>query len=55
MKKNLKERLIKEKTRLDLVTLREPKTVKELLNRKRWDRLHNIIRRRYEEKNMSKL
>mgnify|MGYP003135680225 FL=1 len=46
---SLYTRLVKEKKRLDGKALRFPKTNKELLDRKRWERVHTILARRYEE------
>ena len=44
----LYQRLVREKDRLGKTTLRFPKTNKELLERKRWDRIMTILCRRYE-------
>ena len=41
-------RLVKEKDRLGQKALRNPKTNKELLDRKRWERIYTILTRRYE-------
>tara|TARA_R110002050_G_scaffold63664_1_gene139000 strand:+ start:385 stop:567 length:183 start_codon:yes stop_codon:yes gene_type:complete len=46
---SLYTRLVKEKKRLAGRALRFPKTNKELLDRKRWERVHVILGRRYEE------
>ena len=45
---SLYKRLIKEKDRLGEKALRFPKTNKELLDRKRWERIYIILTRRYE-------
>jgi hypothetical protein len=45
---SLYERLVKEKDRLGKKALRNPKTDKELLDRKRWERIYGILTRRYE-------
>ena len=45
---SLYDRLIKEKDRLGGKALRFPKTRKELLDRKRWERIYIILTRRYE-------
>ena len=44
----LEARLIKEKMRLDLITLRSPTTAQELLDRKRWERVRKILIQRYD-------
>jgi len=46
---SLYERLLKEKDRLGKFVLRSPRTTQELLNRRRWERVHIILCRRYEE------
>ena len=46
---SLYKRLVKEKKRLSRKALRFPKTNKELLDRKRWERIYVILSRRYEE------
>ena len=46
---SLYSRLVKEKKRLGKKALRFPKTNQELLDRKRWERVHIILARRYEE------
>ena len=51
--KTLRQRLEKEKIRLDKIALRDARTPKELLARRRWDRINTILGRRYEEKDMS--
>ena len=45
---SLYNRLVKEKERLGKKALRFPKTDKELLDRKRWERIYLILSRRYE-------
>ena len=45
---SLYSRLIKEKDRLGKQALRNPRTNKELLDRKRWERVYTILTRRYE-------
>ena len=45
---SLYNRLLKEKERLGKKALRFPKTDKELLDRKRWERVYAILTRRYE-------
>ena len=44
---NLKERLIKRKEELDKKALRDPRTVKEYDIRNKWERVSNILRKRY--------
>ena len=46
---SLYTRLVKEKKRLGKKALRFPKTNQELLDRKRWERVHIILAHRYEE------
>ena len=45
---SLYNRLVKEKERLGKKALRFPKTDKELLERKRWERIYVILTRRYD-------
>ena len=45
---SLYNRLVKEKERLGKKALRFPKTDKELLDRKRWERIYTILTRRYD-------
>ncbi len=45
---SLYSRLLKEKKRLGKFVLRTPRTTQELLDRKRWERVMNILFRRYE-------
>ena len=45
---SLYNRLLKEKKRLGNKALRAPKTDKELLERKRWERIYVILTRRYD-------
>ena len=44
---NLKERLIKKKEELDSKALRDPRTAKEYAVRNKWERVSNILRKRY--------
>ena len=44
---NLKERLIKKKEELDKKALRDPRTAKEYAIRNKWERVSNILRKRY--------
>ena len=44
---SLKERLIKKKEELDKKALRDPRTVKEYAIRNKWERVSNILRKRY--------
>ena len=43
----LKERLIKRKEELDKKALRDPRTAKEYAIRNKWERVSNILRKRY--------
>ena len=43
----LKDRLIKKKEELDKKALRDPRTVKEYAVRNKWERVSNILRKRY--------
>ena len=45
---SLYSRLLKEKKRLGKFVLRTPRTRQELLDRRRWERVMNILFRRYE-------
>ena len=61
-KLSLEIRLRREKNRVTKYALRDPRTKQELIARKKWDRLNNIIWRRYDNKlhhpsqpNMSRL
>ena len=45
---SLYSRLLKEKKRLGKFVLRAPRTTQELLDRRRWERIMNILFRRYE-------
>ena len=61
-KLSLEIRLRREKDKVAKFALRQPRTLKEQSDRLRWDRLNNIIWRRYETKlyhptdpNMSRL
>jgi hypothetical protein len=51
----LEKRLRKEKKRLDRIALRDPRTKEQMANRMKWERLYSIIRKRYDDKNMSEL
>ena len=44
---SLYNRLVKEKERLGKKALRNPRTNKELLDRKRWERIYTILTHRY--------
>ena len=63
MKKlSLEDRLRRAKDKASLSALRDPRTKKDILNRRKWDRLNNIIWRRYDNRrhhptdpNMSRL
>ena len=44
---SLEARLIKLKIKLDMVALRTAYTVQQLLDRKRWERVRNILWKRY--------
>ena len=44
---NLKERLIKRKEELEKKALRDPRTVKEYAVRNKWERVSNILIKRY--------
>ena len=63
MKKlSLEDRLRRAKDKAALTALREPRTKQDIINRHKWDRLNNIIWRRYDHKlyhptdpNMSRL
>ena len=43
----LKDRLIKKKEELDKKALRDPRTVKELAIVNKWERVSNILKKRY--------
>ncbi len=45
----LEKRLRKEKKRLDRIALRDPRTREQVAARIRWERLSNIIHRRYDK------
>jgi hypothetical protein len=51
----LEKRLRKEKKRLDKHSLREPRTTAQMVVRMKWERLRNIVWRRYDQKNMPQL
>ena len=44
---NLEARLIRLKDDLDKKELRDPRTVKEYTIRKKWERVSNILKKRY--------
>jgi hypothetical protein len=44
----LEARLIKRKIELDKIALREPRTLRELKVRKDWERIRNILSKRYD-------
>ena len=44
---NLEARLIRLKVKLDAKALRDPRTVKEYAIRNKWERVSNILRKRY--------
>ena len=44
---NLEARLIRLKDKLDAKALRDPRTVKEYAIRNKWERVSNILRKRY--------
>ena len=59
---SLEVRLRRAKDKASLSALRDPRTKKDILNRRKWERLNNIIQRRYDDKlyhptdpNMSRL
>ena len=54
MKKTLRQRLEKEKIRLDMIALRNPQPWKQVSERSRWDRIHNILWKRYERKEIAR-
>ena len=45
---SLYKRLVKEKTRLARIALRTPKTAQEVIDRKKFERVMNILWKRYE-------
>ena len=44
---NLEARLIRLKEKLDAKALRDPRTVKEYAIRNKWERVSNILKKRY--------
>ena len=44
----LKERLLREYARLSKIALREPRNGKEVFTRMRWEKIRNILWRRYD-------
>jgi hypothetical protein len=51
----LEKRLRKEKKRLDRIAVRDPRSKEQMAARMRWERLRNIVWRRYDQKNMPQL
>jgi hypothetical protein len=47
---SLEDRLRRAKNKTALSALREPRTKQDIINRSKWDRLNNIIWRRYDNK-----
>ena len=47
---SLYKRLVKEKTRLARIALRTPKTAQEVIDRNKFERVINILGKRYEYK-----
>ncbi len=45
---NLYNRLVKEKDRLGCVAVRSPRTAQEIIDRKKYERVMNILWKRYE-------
>ena len=45
---NLYNRLVKEKDRLGCVVVRSPRTAQEIIDRKKYERVMNILWKRYE-------
>ena len=45
---SLYKRLVKEKNRLSRIALRTPKTAQEVIDRKKFERVMNILWKRYE-------
>ncbi len=50
---SLEDRLRREKAEAAKYALRDPRTKRDLIKRMRWERLHNIIWRRYDGKQTS--
>jgi len=50
--RTLRQQLEKEKARLGKFALREPRTKQELVDRWRWNRVNEILWRRYERKDL---
>jgi len=44
----LKERLLREYVKLSKIALREPRNGKEVFTRMRWEKIRNILWRRYD-------
>ncbi len=47
-KNTLRARLVKEYEKASKSALRDPRTVEQMAMRLRWERLHSILRRRYD-------
>jgi len=47
-KNSLRTRLLKEYTRLSKIAVREPRNGKEMFTRMRWEKIRNILWRRYD-------
>ena len=47
---SLEVRLRRAKDKASLSALRDPRTKQDILNRRKWERLNNIIQRRYDDK-----
>jgi hypothetical protein len=47
-KTSIKERLLREYTKVSKIAPREPKTWKEVASRVRWERIRKILWRRYD-------
>ena len=47
-KNTLRARLVKEYEKATKSALRDPRTVEQMATRLRWERLHSILRRRYD-------
>tara|TARA_R110002051_G_C8699969_1_gene494246 strand:+ start:475 stop:630 length:156 start_codon:yes stop_codon:yes gene_type:complete len=48
-KTTIKDRLHKELKRINTIALRDPRTAKDYKERSRWERIKDIMRRRYDE------
>ena len=47
-KDSLRTRIVKEYKKASKFAVREPRTIKEIASRMRWERLDKILRRRYD-------